>query len=207
MAMPNNMASIPAPRRQGRISIDYDGKNMKCIKLTLLFLLSLVRLCLAQNNSVADTAALKKTMSTLTIVKLINGKQLHSRDLIVGPLEMEDLVILTRDEMKQNYSASKADLIMVVKLKPTVKLIHLKQILNKYGIGRQYRDYRLLCEDVEVEDPRTLLASEAILQNVVINENSRSINIITKLYSNTLKAREEAKLNRIERAKQLKMEE
>jgi hypothetical protein len=129
----------------------------------------------------------EKTWSTLYIIKL-NGEELSTQDLIVGVSEIQSLNVLTDDQMRNNYPNNKVDLVMEVTLKPNVKLLDIKQILDKYKIDPKYRNYMILDEDLKIGDPNKMLASGDLLQDVVVNTDKQYINIITKFYQNTLKA-------------------
>ena len=86
-------------------------------------------------------------------------------------------------------------MVTVVTLKPNVHLLSLQQILDKYKIAGKYRNYAILDEGVQVEDATAMMASEDLLDRVVVNNDQRSINLITKSYQNTLKARAQARHN------------
>lgn len=162
---------------------------MKRIQLTFLMLLTTAIACFAQTDTEVDTQVLKKGISTLYIVRLDNGSQVITKDLVVGPQEIASLELLTKDQVRKNYPSVNADIVSVVTLKPNVHLLSLQQILAKYKIDTGYRNYMILDEGVQVEDPNALMASEDLLQKVVVNTDQRSINLITKTYKNTLKAR------------------
>jgi hypothetical protein len=166
---------------------------MKRIQLTLLLLLSLTLGCLAQSDQQVDTQILKKGLSTLYIVRSANGSQVITKDLVAGPQEIASLDILTKDQIKKDYPNVRADMVTVVTLKPNVHLLSLQQILDKYKIDGKYRNYAILDEGVQVEDANALMASEDLLDRVVVNNDQRSINLITKSYKNTLKARQQAR--------------
>jgi hypothetical protein len=173
---------------------------MKNITTLIIILIISHGFCFAQN----EVKVLEKASTTLYIIKLNNGEKLSTQDLMVAPSEIQSLDILTKDQIKNNYPNNRFDMVAIVMLKSNVKLLNIIQILDKYKIDPKYRNYTILDEDLKVENPDKMLASENILQDVVVNTDKQYINIITKLYQNTLKARKEANEDRLKRIEQFK---
>jgi len=177
---------------------------MKYIKLILIISLFQASVCAAQSGEQVNVEVLKKGLSILNVIKLNNGKEITTKDLIIGPFETQSFEMLSDGEIKKNYPEMAGGVVNIIRLKPNVKLISLNQILDKYKIDPKFRNYKILYEDEEVENPSALLASTDILENVVVNTDKHYINIITKLYQNILKARKQGKLDKLQRIEEYK---
>ena len=53
----------------------------------------------------------------------------------------------------------------------------------------KYHDFKVLFDDLPVEDANSLLASKSDLEDVVVDQNKRTLNIIAKYYNKVVDAR------------------
>jgi hypothetical protein len=155
----------------------------------------------AQNNQTND-GIIKNDGKTLYILTMNNGEEIKTSDLVLGPSETLKLDILTKNEIKQNYKDVKADVVIRIVPKSGVIFLNLKQVLDKFNIGQQYRNYKVLVEGVfEVNDTSQLLISGTLLETVTVDKDKKYLNIITKQYKNTLEYLKKAKLDKNMRIK------
>lgn len=176
---------------------------MKHITLIITLLCGFALSTLAQDSQVSDEIVKNKT-NTLYIISMNDGRELKARDLILGPSEIVQMDILSKDKIKQNYNDVKADMVIKIIPKAGVKLLNIKNVLDKFNVEQQYRSYKILNEGLEVNDPTQLLVSESLLQKVNVNKDKHYINIITTMYKNTLDARKKAKEDRERRMNEYK---
>lgn len=85
---------------------------------------------------------------------------------------------------------------MKFSLKTGVTLLTLNQLFDKYNIDEKYRNYDVLCENIEVNDTADLVANAEDINKLVVNHNKHFINIITKLYQKTLVNRKNEELDK-----------
>ncbi|GEM_PF-4690327 len=142
-------------------------------------------------QTTADNLSTKRNVSLYLVIESKNSKPLTTRDLLVGRNEAEQR-ILKKDSIKQFYPNIKADYILVVKLKPGVKLLNITQLFDKFKIEKQHRGFLVLWDGIETEDVKTLLASDDFITQLAVDEKKKQINIMTKVYDSVLDHRRRA---------------
>lgn len=175
---------------------------MKHIFITIASIITLCNCAEAQKVSHENVTILKPG-TTLYIVTLNNGTQIKTKDLLVSFLEMPEkgVEIITLSKIKQYTGDNKVNMIVIFKLKPDVNLLSLNQILDKYHIDDQYKNYKILIDDTEVNDKSNLWISEAQINEIIAYPDQKCLDIRGKLYQNGIKMRkgaEEQRLKNIE---------
>lgn len=150
------------------------------MKTVLILIISFLGVSIGgKAQTTADNLSTKRNVSLYFVIESKGSKPLTTRDLLVGRNEAEER-ILNKDSIKQFYPNIKADYILVVKLKPGVKLLNITQLFNKFKIEKQHRGFLVLWDGIETEDVKTLLASDDYVTKLTVDENKKQINIITK---------------------------
>jgi len=101
---------------------------MKYIKLILIISLFQASVCAAQSGEQVNVEVLKKGLSILNVIKLNNGKEITTKDLIIGPFETQSFEMLSDGEIKKNYPEMAGGVVNIIRLKPNVKLISLNSL-------------------------------------------------------------------------------
>jgi len=148
---------------------------------------------LAQDNGQTNEEPVKNKVKTLWVVTLHNGKELKTSDLILGAGEISKLDLLSNNEIKKNYKDDNVNVVLTVVPKSDVRLLTLTEVLDKYQVAQQYRNYKVLFEGLELNDPKHLLASEFYLKRVTVDRNKGYVNLISESYKKNLKSRKKAK--------------
>lgn len=182
---------------------------MKIFKLNISILICFLGfnlICFGQTNSASDTAIIKRTISIFNVVKVEGSTPLTTRDLKLDPKLIEKLELPSKAEFRKNYRYGdvKADFIMVFTPKKGVRFLNLTDILDRYRVDQRYRNYSVLINRTETEDPKNLLINDGAIDTVIVNKERGYINIITSSYDNYMKFRDEVKKDKQRRLDEMK---
>lgn len=166
--------------------------------MILALLCGLTQFCTAQiSNKELENEVFKNKANVWVIVQT-GTKTIFIRDLLIG-LDESEQKILTKEEVSYNYPNLKADFVILAKIKPGTRLLTIKELLDKYKIPNEYRDFLVAKDGIECKDLKTLLASPNYVVNVIVNKEKKFINIITKAHNKFIESRRGAKEDSLER--------
>jgi hypothetical protein len=156
---------------------------MNKLILIALFILAFAEMGISQN----------KAHRLLSVVTLTNRKQIMTRDLILGPKEVASFKILNSTEVTKYYKNKNADIVIKSTPKSGIILLGLAEILDLYKVEPKFRNFSVLIEDSAVYDQNNILAIKSFIKAVVIDENKKTINILSQGYESTVAFRKEDK--------------
>jgi hypothetical protein len=167
--------------------------------MILALLCGLTQFCIAQiSNKELENEFIKRKESFYFVIVKPNEEEKIVSDLLVGASESEQK-ILSKDEMRKRYPNLKTDFIIITKIKEGLQLMNLDELLNKYKVNKQYRNFNIAVDGLVVANRETLLASPSYVVNVIVNKEKRFINIITKFHDKFIESRRGAKQDSLER--------
>lgn len=167
-------------------------------KTVLILIISLLAVSVGgKAQTTTDNFSTERKVSLYFVIESNGSKPLTTRDLLMGRSEGEQR-ILNKDSIKQFYPNIKADYILIVKLKPGVRLLNITQLFDKFKIEKQHRSFLVLWDGTETEDVKTLLASDDYITQLAVDEKKKRINIITKDYDKVLDYRRRAAKSKAE---------
>lgn len=127
----------------------------------------------------------------LFIVKIgENGKEIRTPYLMVTSDEMEmgTFKAYQKKDLPQQYGTVTEDEIMVVTLKPTVKLLSIDDLLHKFHIDKQYKSLPIIADDRLISDVSKMLINEAAVRSVRLSANNDTLIIVSPGHYNTLQS-------------------
>lgn len=146
----------------------------------------------SQTTPFCDTCIIKKANQRIYLV--IKEKGMVDRttsDFIINIKLIEKFSLLSKEEFHKTHTdiEEKDCFGATLTLNQGVKFLNLSQIFDKFNIAGEYRNYPVLIDREETQDPETLLAEESMVEKVVINKVEKNVEIISTEYIKKVKER------------------
>ncbi|HEX8461655.1 MAG TPA: hypothetical protein VF623_09500 [Segetibacter sp.] len=156
---------------------------MKFVPTFLFIILNLI------NDSFAkDVPLVNKSNQTIGIQKprplyiIKSGAvTMISQDVIVSPASVENVYVLTIEELKNMYSQYAnldANLFAEFTLKPGVKLLTIEELLKLYNIHNS-KNLTFTINGEPAVDGKLILVEKSVLESVILNQQLQVVDITT----------------------------
>lgn len=153
-------------------------------------MLCFVNVCKARTTPFCDTCIIKKANQRLYwVIKEKGMVDRTTSDLIIDIKLIEKFSLISKEEFHKThtYIEEKDCFGANLTFNQEVKFLNLSQIFDKFNIAGEYRNYPVLIDREETQDPETLLADESIVEKVVINKVEKNVEIISTEYLKKVK--------------------
>ncbi|MFD1628846.1 hypothetical protein [Pseudopedobacter beijingensis] len=155
------------------------------------------------SSSAQSNISSQKRLNIYNIIKVQNSAERTTRDLIIGPEQIEKLELLSKPDAEKAYSSIKADMFFVVIPKADVKFFNKTQLFNLYKVDGKYRNLPVLIDGEQSTDSESLLAANGTISKVLVNQESGFIDIITVFHKNHIDLKKRAIESKEQRLKEI----
>jgi len=170
--------------------------KQKYYLIAVLFILT--RMSSAQTVHGSDNSS-KTKFKFLYVIKFPDKASVATENAFVAPSQQDSSYALRSNENDKLSQLLKTDGIIVIKLKPGIKLLTLNDVFDLYHVQSRFWKSRIVIDDEVIEHPETLFISQKEIEKltVVKSGNFHDIKILLKGYNLLKKSESENEFRKL----------